>query len=550
MSTLYRKYRPARWEDVVGQEHVTTTLQNSLKHDSVVHSYLFTGPRGVGKTTVARLLARAVNTDDPADESYLMDVIEIDAASHTGVDMIREHVIENARFMPTKAKRKVFIIDEVHMLSTSAFNALLKTLEEPPAHTLFILATTEPHKLLATIRSRCEEYTFRRVPHALVVEKMQGILKTEKREVAEAVLARIASLSEGCLRDAESLLGQVLAINTGKITETDCEHVLPRLLTQEGLHVLNAIAESNAQAGLQIVQELHTANIDFHSFTTQIVSLARTIMLIAHQAADDELLGTFNDEAIATLNNLSKQLPAQKLTQIIDRFMQARARISQSPLPHLPVEVAIVELCGDFSSGDPQPVAAPKPAAATPPPTPKPTPAAKTVVEESTPPPAPAEPVAPSVPEPEPIPEPPAEPPAPEPPAPAAEPAQSTPSQPESVTSLSFEDIQKKWSEFIAEVSKSTHSLTFILRMAELSGLNGNEITVSVPYSFHADKLEEPKNKAAVCEALQAVYGDPLELACCVDSSNVVQTTPEAEQSAPDPEVDDFAASFGGTVVG
>jgi DNA polymerase III delta prime subunit len=218
---LARRYRPTRFEEVIGQQHVTRTLQNAIRAGRVHHAYLFTGSRGVGKTTVARILARALNHEggptaeppplkDPHDDPGSADVIEIDGASHTGVDNVRE-LRESVRYLPSRSRHKIYIIDEVHMLSTGAFNALLKTLEEPPPHVVFVFATTEPHKIPATILSRCQRFDFKRVPTGILVEHMQGLLGQEGVQVEGPGLSLIARAAEGGVRDSLSLLDQVIA---------------------------------------------------------------------------------------------------------------------------------------------------------------------------------------------------------------------------------------------------------------------------------------------------------------------------------------------------
>ena len=265
MSTLYRKYRPARWAEVAGQNHIKVTLAFEAQTGRLAHAYLFSGPRGVGKTTVARIFAKAINClalgadaivadtkkniivprESGGPETALqpngsastdsfgepcgscsncqvvtrgstMDIIEIDAASNRGIDNVRDNIIESARFAPGSLKFKVFVIDEVHMLTTEAFNALLKTLEEPPARTVFILATTELHKVPATIVSRCQRFDFRRIPHDELLARLKFVAAQEDREVDERALAAIARHADGGLRDAEGLLGKILSLGDGR----------------------------------------------------------------------------------------------------------------------------------------------------------------------------------------------------------------------------------------------------------------------------------------------------------------------------------------------
>ena len=236
---LARKWRPRSFQELTGQEHVSKTLENAIKGSRIAHAYLFSGVRGVGKTTVARIMAKSLNcaegpTATPCmkcqsckeiTDGFSIDVIEIDGASHTGVDSIRE-LQENAQYAPMRGRYKIYIIDEVHMLSTSAFNALLKILEEPPPHLVFIFATTEPHKIPNTIHSRCQHFQFRRISYKEIVERLRFILREEGIDAGEDALSVIARTSDGSMRDALSLLDQAIAYTGGNLTERDVSWIL------------------------------------------------------------------------------------------------------------------------------------------------------------------------------------------------------------------------------------------------------------------------------------------------------------------------------------
>ena len=290
---FYRKWRPRLWEQVVGQEHVVRTLQNAIRSERINHAYLFSGPRGTGKTTTARLLAKAVNclAPNPADrpcnqcpnclavnDGRFLDLIEIDAASNTSVDDIRD-LREKINLSPSQGRYKVYIIDEVHMLSTAAFNALLKTLEEPPPHAIFILATTEEHKIPATVLSRCQQHEFRRIPVNQIVSYLNRMCDEEKLEIEPEALTLIARQSTGSLRDAISLLDQ-LASNGEKITLATAQTVLGTATSQSVLSLIDAILEKRPADGLNCIHQALDGGTDPRQFARQVVDYLRNLMLI------------------------------------------------------------------------------------------------------------------------------------------------------------------------------------------------------------------------------------------------------------------------------
>ena len=290
---LYRKYRPKEWDQVVGQDHVVTTLKNAIAADRVAHAYLFAGSRGTGKTTLARLLAKAVNclSPDPSkrpdnecehckavNENRFLDLIEIDAASNTSVDDVRD-LRDKINFSPSQGKYKIYIIDEVHMLSTAAFNALLKTLEEPPPHAIFVLATTEIHKIPATVLSRCQRHEFRRVPVDEIVRQLKTIIKAENIQADENALIQIARQSAGGMRDAISLLDQ-LSSTGDKITLGLAQTVLGTATSQTVLDIISALLDHDPAHGLETIHKALDAGADPRSLARQIVEYLRGLMLI------------------------------------------------------------------------------------------------------------------------------------------------------------------------------------------------------------------------------------------------------------------------------
>ncbi len=345
---LARKWRPQQFDDVVGQAHVTETLKNALKSSRLAHAYLFVGPRGIGKTSIARIFSKALNcevgqTTTPCDEcssckevmaGNSLDVMEIDGASNNGVDQVRE-LRETVKFVPTRGRFKIYIIDEVHMLSTAAFNALLKTLEEPPPHVKFIFATTEPEKILATIISRCQRFDLRRIPSGLIVERLREVAKSEKVTIEDDALLAIARGAEGGLRDAESALDQIISFKGKNIAEEDVLSVfglVSRTLLEElAEHVLSG----NIQSVVQTIERLDEAGKDLQRLVVELLGHFRNLLVCLNVTelteTQDLSAGQIKTlQAQAKLTNTDRVL---RVTQILsDTLEKMRFALSRRTL--------------------------------------------------------------------------------------------------------------------------------------------------------------------------------------------------------------------------
>jgi DNA polymerase-3 subunit gamma/tau len=364
---LYRKYRPKQWDEVVGQDHVVQTLKNAITADRVAHAYLFAGSRGTGKTTLARLLAKAVNCLNPdptkrpdnecasckaVNENRFLDLIEIDAASNTSVDDVRD-LRDKINFSPSQGKYKIYIIDEVHMLSTQAFNALLKTLEEPPPHAIFVLATTEIHKIPATVLSRCQRHEFRRLPVDEIVTQLKMIIKAEKVQADDDALIQIARQSAGGMRDAISLLDQ-LSSTADKITLSLAQMVLGTATSQTVLDIISSIMDHDPAHGLESIHKALDSGADPRSLARQIVEYLRGLMLIQ--------MGNANQvEATADvkkqMQSHARSFSTGDVLRMMKAFNNAAVDLRGGWQPSLSLELALAEVLDAPNESAPLPAA-------------------------------------------------------------------------------------------------------------------------------------------------------------------------------------------------
>lgn len=524
MSTLYRDYRPQNFKEVLGQNHIKITLQNEIAAGKLAQAFLFCGPRAVGKTTLARVLAKAVNCLNRPEGEYEpcnscsnclstslgknLDVVEIDAASNTGVDNVRENIISFSRLNPSNSRFKVFIIDEVHMLSISAFNALLKIIEEPPLHVIFILCTTEIQKVPATIVSRCERFDFKRISVADVVKKLSTIAGAEKISVDQAVLEAVARRSGGHLRDAESLLGQVFALGEKNITLEQAELVIPHHNNNEALDLLDCLTRKDASKAIALVNGLVDTGVNLKNFTGELVSLLRKMMLSKISPSLTDSLGLNLGESLEIrINEITAEFNWDQIIFFTKRFLEAYNDNKNPVIPQLALELAIVDLCYFDQKKITKEAPVPR----------------LNREEVSTSPSLAATRESRS--------------------AEALKSVNTNFTQSNKVLSLSSEEVLDKWPEFLVKIKKHNHSLSFILQNCQPKGIENNDLQLIFKYKFHQDRINDQAIRPLVENTLAEVFEAPLKFSSSIDENLEIDHLPKSFSQDSGVEVDQSEGS-------
>lgn len=468
---LYRKYRPENFDTVVGQEHIVRVIKNALKESKVSHAYLFSGPRGTGKTSIARILAKALNCENrkgynpcgkcrickSVKEGATMDVIEIDAASNRGIDEIRD-LREKIKFTPTESAYKIFIIDEVHMLTKEAFNALLKTLEEPPDHAFFVLATTELSKVPNTILSRCQRHDFRRIKMTDIINRLREIAGKENIKITDDGISLIAEASEGGLRDALSILDQLASTDIKEIGANEIIELIGIAPHKKVSEFVKSLVDSDSEAALKIIAGLEKSNSDLIVFTKSVQELVSKI-LMTKVGGIDQIEGT--KEQLESIQKLALDNELDVFIHISERIIESQKSFKSGVDPSFVLSVLCISFLGNERGNQ------------------------SSIEIES---------------------------------APQKKAPQKIIKSKEEKGKVPDKRTNGQWHHFLMEIKSRNNTLHAFLRVANPE-FSDDSVTLIFPYKFHKERLEETKNKRTVEEVISKVYGQQYELKCILEGN-------------------------------